>query len=297
MIWTRWRPGHLRSRVGDSSRRSEETVAISSCAIQCQYHCDLPCWDRLFRHSVPISLWFTLLGQTIPPFSANIIVIYLAGTDYSAIQCQYHCDLPCWDRLFRHSVPISLWFTLLGQTIPPFSANIIVIYLAGTSSNQPTTTLPPPPLPSLPFAQNRSFGPEVKTTASRAADPGFDSRLCCGNFSGSSHTSDFKIGTPVATLPGAWCYRVSTGTGWPGVSILWLGRVESLMCNFYLIVAARTLVWQLLSHRGGKNTCLTTSISSWRHEHLFDNFYLIVAARTLVWADLSPRHISMLLGR
>ena len=43
---------------------------------------------------------------------------------------------------------------------------------------------------------------------------------CIGIFSGSSHTSDFKIGTPVATLPGAWHYRVSTGTGLPGVSIL-----------------------------------------------------------------------------
>ena len=41
-----------------------------------------------------------------------------------------------------------------------------------------------------------------------------------GIFSGSSHTSDFKIGTPVATLPGAWRYRVSTGTGRRGVSIL-----------------------------------------------------------------------------
>ena len=41
-----------------------------------------------------------------------------------------------------------------------------------------------------------------------------------GFFSGSSHTSDLKIGTPVATLPGAWRYRVSTGTGRPGVSIL-----------------------------------------------------------------------------
>ena len=32
--------------------------------------------------------------------------------------------------------------------------------------------------------------------------------------------SDLKIGTPVATLPGAWRYRVSAGTGRPGVSIL-----------------------------------------------------------------------------
>ena len=43
---------------------------------------------------------------------------------------------------------------------------------------------------------------------------------CDGIFSGSSHTSGSKIGTPVATLPGAWRYRVSTGTGRPGVSIL-----------------------------------------------------------------------------
>ena len=43
---------------------------------------------------------------------------------------------------------------------------------------------------------------------------------CDGIFSGSSHTCDLKIGTPVATLPGAWRYRVSTGTGRPGVSIL-----------------------------------------------------------------------------
>ena len=41
-----------------------------------------------------------------------------------------------------------------------------------------------------------------------------------GIFSGSSDTSDLKIGTPVATLPGAWYYRVSTVTGRPGVSIL-----------------------------------------------------------------------------
>ena len=65
---------------------------------------------------------------------------------------------------------------------------------------------------------------------------------CAGIFSGSSHTSDSNIGTPVGTLPGAWRYRVSAGTGRPGVSILWLGEVESLICNFYLSVAARKLV-------------------------------------------------------
>ena len=49
--------------------------------------------------------------------------------------------------------------------------------------------------------------------------------------SGLSHTCDSKIGTPVATLPGAW--------GRPSVSILWLSEVESLICSFYLGVAAR----------------------------------------------------------
>ena len=81
----------------------------------------------------------------------------------------------------------------------------------------------------------------VKASTSGAEDPGFDSRLR-RDFSGSSHTSDFKIGTPVAILPGAWHKRVRAGTGQPGVSILWLGEVESLICNFYLSVAARKIV-------------------------------------------------------
>ena len=71
----------------------------------------------------------------------------------------------------------------------------------------------------------------------------FKSRLQ-PDFSGSSYTSDFKIATPVATLPGAWWYRVSAGTGQPSVNILWVGEVESLICIFYLSVAARKIVWE-----------------------------------------------------
>ena len=59
----------------------------------------------------------------------------------------------------------------------------------------------------------------VKVSASGVEDPGLESHLRL-DFSGSSHTSDLKIGTPAATLPGAWHYRVSAGTGQPGVSIL-----------------------------------------------------------------------------
>ena len=51
---------------------------------------------------------------------------------------------------------------------------------------------------------DRLDGLVVKASASRAEDPGFDFRLSCGNFSGSSPISDLKIGIHVATLPGAW---------------------------------------------------------------------------------------------
>ena len=40
----------------------------------------------------------------------------------------------------------------------------------------------------------------VKASASRAEDSGFPSLLSSGDFSGSSHTSDLKIGTPVPCL-------------------------------------------------------------------------------------------------
>ena len=49
--------------------------------------------------------------------------------------------------------------------------------------------------------------------------PGFFVWIFPEFFSGSSHTSDLKIGTQVATLSGTWPYRVSAGTGWPVVSI------------------------------------------------------------------------------
>ena len=56
------------------------------------------------------------------------------------------------------------------------------------------------------------LGLVVKASVSRS---GIDSRLRLADFSRLSQTSDFKLGTPAATLPGVWCYRVSAGTGWP----------------------------------------------------------------------------------
>ena len=69
------------------------------------------------------------------------------------------------------------------------------------------------------FVAHRPAGLVVKVSASGAEDPGFKSGFR-RDFSGSSHTSDLKNGTPVATLPCAWRYRISAGTGRPGVSIL-----------------------------------------------------------------------------
>ena len=88
---------------------------------------------------------------------------------------------------------------------------------------------------------NRLLGLVVRRPPRERKVPG-SNPACARIFSGSSHTSDLNIGTPVATLPGAWCYRVSTGTGRPGVSILWLGEMEIWICNFYLSVAARKTV-------------------------------------------------------
>ena len=77
---------------------------------------------------------------------------------------------------------------------------------------------------------HRFAGLVVRASASGAEDPAFEYHLRW-DFPGSSHTSDLT-GTPVATLPGAWHNRVSTGTVQLGVSILWLGEVERLVCNF-----------------------------------------------------------------
>ena len=49
----------------------------------------------------------------------------------------------------------------------------------------------------------RLFGLVVRRPAQEQKVPG-SNPACDGIFSGSSHTSGAKIGTPVATLPGVW---------------------------------------------------------------------------------------------
>ena len=57
----------------------------------------------------------------------------------------------------------------------------------------------------------------------------------------------------MATLPGVWQYRARAGSCWPGVSILWPGRVESLslsQCGSTYICLNRS-VPEIHSHVAG----------------------------------------------
>ena len=69
------------------------------------------------------------------------------------------------------------------------------------------------------FLFDRLIGLVIRCLPRERKIPGLNP-ACAGIFWGSSHTSDLKIGAPVATLPGAWHYRVSAGTGRPRISIL-----------------------------------------------------------------------------
>ena len=80
-------------------------------------------------------------------------------------------------------------------------------------------------------------------------------------FLNSSRNSQWKIGKLLQRLPlpGAWCYRASAWTGWPGVGMLWLGEIASKIRNFCLSVAALTLVSAVLSLRYTLHTPETQS--------------------------------------
>ena len=46
------------------------------------------------------------------------------------------------------------------------------------------------------------------------------------------------VGTLMASLQCAWHPKIDARTGWSGVSILWLGETVSLICSYYISVAA-----------------------------------------------------------
>ena len=91
-------------------------------------------------------------------------------------------------------------------TKPSITCNAMILINVGIPSRSGCSILTAP-------SKNRFGGLEI-------GRPGFEPRFFCVAFSASSRTSDFKTGTPVATLPGAWRHKVNAGTGWPAASIL-----------------------------------------------------------------------------
>ena len=81
------------------------------------------------------------------------------------------------------------------------------------------------------FCRHHLVSLVVKASMSRGEDPRFESYLRW-DFSGVESYLWLK-NWHSSTLPGTWHYRVNAGTGWPSVSILWLGEMESSVCNFY----------------------------------------------------------------
>ena len=86
----------------------------------------------------------------------------------------------------------------------------------------------------LSVQNDRLVGLVVKASASRAQDPEFESRL----------RRDLKIGNPVATLPGAWRYRIS----WD--RLVW--------CQYAVTGWDGKFGLQLLSQCGSTYNCLST---------------------------------------
>ena len=148
----------------------------------------------------------------------------------------------------RSIIPFELTSARSGQCPPP-SAPTLSLSLSLSLSLPSLSVSPPSPHPSPPSPPlTASLAKWLRRPPRERKVPG-SNPACAEIVSGSSHTSDLNIGTPVATLTGTWRYRVSAGTGRPSVSILWLGEMESWICNFYLSVAARKIVWADLSLR------------------------------------------------
>ena len=67
---------------------------------------------------------------------------------------------------------------------------------------------------------DRLVGLVVKACTSRAADPGSIPALGVDIVFRLSHTSNLKIGAPLATLPSAVSHKVNAWAGQHGVSIM-----------------------------------------------------------------------------
>ena len=248
-------------------------------ALLAQTGCTPPCWPRLAAHRLvgPDWLHTALLAQTgcTPNCWPRLAAHRLVGPDWlhTALLAQTGCTPPCWPRLAAHRLvgPDWLHTALLAQTAHRLvGPDWLHTLLAQTDCTPPcwprlaahlvgpdwlhTALLAqidctPPCWPRL--TAHRLVGPDWLHTLwaqwpgahVKSGGPGFGPCFLQGAFWGLRHITHLHVGTPVDTLAHAWRYRVSTETSWPGVSILWLGEIASLVCYFCLSVAACTCVW------------------------------------------------------
>ena len=180
------------------------------------------CWDVKQSSKQPINL--PPPPPPLPLFLSKVALetapmLLLLNTDRSSSRWVEH-------RPFPFSTPLSLrqpmrWRSDLYTFLKPVRTFVMTTALKDLTlkaARHWVVNLILPIVAPLP-CHARLVGQVVKASASRAEDYGFESRLRRDFFGVGSHQC-LKIGTPVATLPGAWRYRVSTGTGQPGVSIL-----------------------------------------------------------------------------
>ena len=125
---------------------------------------------------------------------------------------------PCF--LFKHVDLLTLigsflWSAFLSNLLVHFTRlcyndSILFTDFSATITNKEHTGAETAWIYFVFLSEYRLVGLVVRRPPRERKIPG-SNPACDGIFSWSSHTSDSKIGTPVATLPGAWRYRVSTG--------------------------------------------------------------------------------------
>ena len=149
-------------------------------------------------------------------FSVPATCMCISGTDLlRQLYMLSHQDRSCRSKLLSH--PIRVYWHYANQTstdpITPYDCQAsqlntnFYITCMTQPAESPTGKVGFTGLPLWRWTPsclvNRLIGLVGKASASGTEDPEFDSCLHHGDFSRSSHTSDSRIGTPVATLPDA----------------------------------------------------------------------------------------------
>ena len=145
---------------------------------------------------------------------------------------------------------VSLGWRMFGETDV---TRISLFVHSSTSTWSDPSVSPFTSIVLISFAANNYclVGLLVKVSTTRAGDPGFESRLCWDFCGVRVIPVTWKLAHKWLPCQAPGIYRVSAGTGWPGVSILRLGEMESLVCNFFFLSATNINILMILLLWGG----------------------------------------------